>query len=36
MKVFFAGGPMDIVDATRAISAGRHSLDLDLLRRLAT
>jgi predicted nucleotidyltransferase len=34
MKVF-AGGPMDIVDATRAISAGRDSLDLDLLRRLA-
>ena len=34
MKVF-AGGPMDIVDATRAISAGRDSLDLGLLRRLA-
>jgi hypothetical protein len=35
MKVF-AGGPMDIVDATRAISAGRDSLDLELLRRLAS
>jgi predicted nucleotidyltransferase len=34
MKVF-AGGPIDIVDATRAISAGRNSLDLALLRRLA-
>jgi len=34
MKVF-AGGPMDVVDATRAISAGRNSLDLVLLRRLA-
>jgi hypothetical protein len=34
MKVF-AGGPLDIVDATRAISAGRDSLDLELLRRLA-
>jgi len=34
MKVF-AGGPVDIVDATRAISAGRDSLDFDLMRRLA-
>ncbi|MGH8210999.1 MAG: hypothetical protein ACREU6_15680 [Steroidobacteraceae bacterium] len=34
MKVF-AGGPMDLVDATRAILASRDSLDLDLLRRLA-
>ena len=34
MKVF-AGGPMDILDAARAISAGRGSLDLELLRRLA-
>ena len=34
MKVF-AGGPMDLVDASRAISAGRDSLDLDLTRRLA-
>jgi hypothetical protein len=34
MKVF-AGGPMDLVDATRAISAGRHSLNFDLIRRLA-
>jgi hypothetical protein len=34
MKVF-AGGPMDLVDATRAISAGRDSFDLNLVRRLA-
>jgi hypothetical protein len=34
MKVF-AGGPVDLVDATRAICAGRNSLDLDLLRRVA-
>jgi hypothetical protein len=34
MKVF-AGGPMDIVDATRAISAGSDSLDVELIRRLA-
>jgi predicted nucleotidyltransferase len=34
MKVF-AGGPMDLVDAARAISAGRNSLDFDLVRRLA-
>jgi predicted nucleotidyltransferase len=34
MKVF-AGGPVDLVDAERAISAGRDSLDLNLARRLA-
>jgi predicted nucleotidyltransferase len=34
MKVF-AGGPLDLVDAARAICAGRDSLDLDLVRRLA-
>ena len=34
MKVF-AGGPMDLMDAKRAIIASRDSLDLDLLRRLA-
>jgi predicted nucleotidyltransferase len=34
MKVF-AGGPMDLLDAARAISAGRDSLDFDLIRRLA-
>ncbi len=34
MKVF-AGGPVDIVDATRAIAAGGGSLDTQLLRRLA-
>jgi hypothetical protein len=34
MKVF-AGGPMDLVDAKRAISAAGATLDLDLLRRLA-
>jgi predicted nucleotidyltransferase len=34
MKVF-AGGPIDLVDAARAICASRDSLDLDLLRRLA-
>jgi hypothetical protein len=34
MKVF-AGGPMDLVDAKRAISAGQDSLDFDLMRRLA-
>ena len=34
MKVF-AGGPVDLVDAARAISAGRDSLDLELLPRLA-
>jgi predicted nucleotidyltransferase len=34
MKVF-AGGPMDLIDAARAISAGGDSLDLDLVRRLA-
>lgn len=30
----FAGGPMDIVDATRAIAAAGNSLDEPLLRRL--
>jgi hypothetical protein len=30
----FAGGPMDIVDATRAIAAAGDSLDKELLRRL--
>lgn len=34
MKVF-AGGPMDLVDATRAVAASRDSLDFDLMRRLA-
>jgi hypothetical protein len=34
MKVF-AGGPMDLLDASRAISAAGPSLDLALLRRLA-
>jgi predicted nucleotidyltransferase len=34
MKVF-AGGPMDIIDATRAIAASGGSLDTELLRRLA-
>lgn len=34
MKVF-AGGPIDIVDARRAISASRSALDIGLLRRLA-
>ncbi len=34
MKVF-AGGPLDLTDAARAISAGRESLDLELVRRLA-
>jgi predicted nucleotidyltransferase len=34
MKVF-AGGPVDLVDAARAISAGRDSLDLELVRRLS-
>ena len=34
MKVF-AGGPMDMIDAARAISAAEASLDLDLVRRLA-
>jgi hypothetical protein len=33
MKVF-AGGPMDIVDATRAMAAAGSSLDKTLLRRL--
>lgn len=34
MKVF-AGGPVDIVDATRALAASGGSLDRELLRRLA-
>jgi hypothetical protein len=34
MKVF-AGGPMDLVDATRAITAAGTSLDRELVRRLA-
>jgi predicted nucleotidyltransferase len=32
----FAGGPMDLVDAARAITAGTGSVDVDLVRRLAT
>jgi predicted nucleotidyltransferase len=31
----FAGGPLDLIDAARAISAAGHSLDLELVRRLA-
>ncbi len=31
----FAGGPMDLVDATRAATAAGASLDLELVRRLA-
>jgi len=34
MKVF-AGGPMDLLDATRAVTAAGSSLDLELVRRLA-
>jgi hypothetical protein len=34
MKVF-AGGPLDVFDATRAIAAGGAKLDRELLRRLA-
>jgi hypothetical protein len=34
MKVF-AGGPMDLIDAARAISAAGNSLDMKLVRRLA-
>ena len=34
MKVF-AGGPVDLIDAKRAICAASNSLDLDLLRRVA-
>jgi hypothetical protein len=34
MKVF-AGGPVDLIDAKRAIYAANNSLDLDLLRRVA-
>jgi predicted nucleotidyltransferase len=31
----FAGGPVDLVDAARAITAGGASIDFDLVRRLA-
>jgi len=31
----FAGGPLDLIDAARAISAAGDSLDLELVRRLA-
>lgn len=31
----FAGGPMDLIDAGRAIAAGGESIDRELLRRLA-
>ena len=31
----FAGGPLDLTDAARAISAAGDSLDLELVRRLA-
>jgi hypothetical protein len=34
MKVF-AGGPVDLVDARRAIAGGGSSLDMELLRKLA-
>ena len=34
MKIF-AAGPMDLIDAARAISAAGNSLDTELLRRLA-
>jgi len=34
MKVF-AGGPVDLMDASRVISAARESLDVELLHRLA-
>jgi hypothetical protein len=34
MKVF-AGGPLDLVDAARAVAAAGTSLDLELLRQLA-
>jgi predicted nucleotidyltransferase len=34
MKVF-AGGPMDLIDAARVISAGGADMDLELVRRLA-
>lgn len=34
MKLF-AGGPVDVLDATRALMAKRSALNLDLLRRLA-
>jgi hypothetical protein len=32
----FAGGPLDLVDARRAIAVSRELLDVDLLLRLAT
>jgi hypothetical protein len=31
----FAGGPRDLVDATRAVTPAGSSLDLELVRRLA-
>jgi hypothetical protein len=31
----FAGSPINLVDASRAISGGRDSLDFELIRRLA-
>jgi hypothetical protein len=31
----FAGGPLDLIDAARAISAAGNSLDLELVRQLA-
>jgi hypothetical protein len=34
MKVF-AGGPVDLVDASRALSAAGKAVDVELLRRLA-
>lgn len=34
MKVF-AGGPLDLIDASRAILASTESLDIELVRRLA-
>ncbi len=34
MKVF-AGGPLDLLDATRALSAAGKAVDTELLRRLA-
>jgi hypothetical protein len=32
----FAGGPLDLIDAERAISAAGDSLDLELVRQLAS
>lgn len=34
MKLF-AGGPVDVLDATRAMTANRNAMNMDLLRRLA-